>query len=69
MIENLYVSHIRLAIHFVTALGLLAYTWWFALRLLVPAEQKVFSASSKKWLLWIIGLLVLQLVYGAFMAG
>ena len=67
--ENLYVSHIRLAVHFVTALGLLAYTWWFALRLLVPAEQKVFSASSKKWLLWIIGLLVLQLVYGAFMAG
>ena len=67
--ENLYVSHIRLAIHFITALGLLVYTWWFALRLLVRNEQKVFSPSSKKWLGWIIGLLVVQLAYGAFMAG
>jgi heme a synthase len=67
--ENLYVSHIRLAIHFLAALGLLVYTWWFALRLSVPKEQKIFSSSSKKWLGWIIGLLVVQLAYGAFMAG
>jgi cytochrome c oxidase assembly protein subunit 15 len=67
--ENLYVSHIRLAVHFITALGLLAYTWWFALRLLVPKKQMVFSPSSKKLLRWIIGLLVVQLAYGAFMAG
>ena len=67
--ENLYVSHIRLAIHFIAALGLLVYTWWFALRLLVHREQKVVSPSSQVLLGWIIGLLVLQLVYGAFMAG
>jgi cytochrome c oxidase assembly protein subunit 15 len=67
--ENLYVSHIRLAIHFITALGLLVYTWWFALRLVVQKKQMIFSPSSKKLLGWIIGLLVLQLAYGAFMAG
>lgn len=67
--ENLYVSHIRLAIHFITALVLLVYTWWFALRLLVPAGQKLIAPSSKKILYWTIGLLVVQLVYGAFMAG
>jgi cytochrome c oxidase assembly protein subunit 15 len=67
--ENLYVSHIRLAIHFMAALGLLVYTWWFALRLLVQTNQKIVSALSKKLLGWIIGLLVVQLVYGAFMAG
>jgi heme a synthase len=67
--ENLYVSHIRLAIHFMAALGLLVYTWWFALRLLVRKEQKIFSPSSKTLLGWTIGLLVVQLVYGAFMAG
>jgi cytochrome c oxidase assembly protein subunit 15 len=67
--ENLYVSHIRLAIHFVTALTLLAYTWWLALRLLVPASKKTFSPSSKRWLVIIISLLVVQLAYGAFMAG
>lgn len=66
--ESLYVSHIRLAIHFITALGLLAYTWWFALRLLVPKEQKVFLPSGKL-LGWIIGLVAVQLAYGAFMAG
>ena len=32
--ENLYVDHIRLAIHFIAALGLLCYTLWFALMLL-----------------------------------
>ena len=67
--ENLYVSHIRLAVHFITALGLLVYTYWFALRLLVREEQKIVLPSSRKFLGWIIGLLVLQLTYGAFMAG
>jgi len=67
--ENLYVSHIRLAIHFIAALGLLVYTYWFALRLLVGSEQKPVSYSSQNLLHWIIGLLILQLIYGAFMAG
>jgi len=67
--ENLYVSHIRLAIHFMAAMGLLVYTHWFALRLLVKDEQKIALPSSKNFLGWIIGLLVIQLIYGAFMAG
>jgi heme a synthase len=67
--ENLYVSHIRLAIHFITALGLLVYTYWFALQLLVPTGQKIVLPSSQKLLAWIIGFLVIQLIYGAFMAG
>ncbi|MDQ6608846.1 MAG: COX15/CtaA family protein [Bacteroidota bacterium] len=67
--ENLYVSHIRLAIHFITALVLLVYTYWFAMRLLVNKSQQIVSPSSKKLLSWIISLLVIQLIYGAFMAG
>lgn len=67
--ENLYVSHIRLAIHFIAALGLLVYTFWFALQLLVRPEQKVYNPASKKFIGTIIILLVVQLVYGAFMAG
>jgi len=67
--ENLYVSHIRLAIHFMAALVLLVYTYWFALRLLVRRDQKIVSSSSKKMLGWIIALLAVQLAYGAFMAG
>lgn len=67
--ENLYVSHIRLSIHFMAALGLLVYTFWFAMRLLVHEKQYIHFPSSKKFLGWIIGVLVVQLIYGAFMAG
>lgn len=67
--EDLYVSHIRLSIHFIAALGLLSYTFWFALQLLVRRAQRVAPSASRSWALGIIALLVVQLVYGAFMAG
>jgi cytochrome c oxidase assembly protein subunit 15 len=67
--ENLYVNHIRLAIHFISALGLLCYTFWFAMMLLVPVDQHVQSTSLKKLTLILLVVLVIQLVFGAFMAG
>jgi len=67
--ENLYVNHIRLAIHFISALGLLCYTLWFALMLLVPASEYVSDIKMHRLTLWILLLLVVQLVFGAFMAG
>jgi len=67
--ELLYVSHYRLAIHFIFALGLLCYTLWFALELLIPESQITFNTSLRKFMSWMIALLTLQLIYGAFMAG
>ncbi len=67
--ENLYVSHIRLAIHFMAALGLLCYVFWFALRLLIDEEHKVKLPALNSFTIVIMAILVLQLVYGAFMAG
>src|SRR4030095_5119507 len=67
--ENLYVSHYRLAIHFIFALGLICYTLWFALELMVPREQLVSDPSLRKFTLWVVAILILQLIYGAFMAG
>jgi heme a synthase len=67
--ELLYVSHYKLAIHFILALGLLCYTLWFALKLLVPTYQLTFNPSLRSFTGWLIGLLTLQLIYGAFMAG
>ncbi len=67
--ELLYVSHYKLAIHFILALGLLCYTLWFALKLLVPARQFTFNPSLRNFTGWLIALLTLQLIYGAFMAG
>ncbi len=67
--ELLYVSHYKLAIHFILALGLLCYTLWFAMKLLVPTNQFTVNASLRSFTGWLIGLLTLQLIYGAFMAG
>lgn len=65
----LYVSHIRLAIHFIAALVLLAYVLWFAMLISVPASSLSYAPAARKLNIWILILLTVQLVYGAFMAG
>ena len=67
--ENIYVNHIRLAIHFISALGLLCYTFWFALQLLIPSQQITLNAPLRKFTWQIVAVLIVQLIYGAFMAG
>jgi cytochrome c oxidase assembly protein subunit 15 len=67
--DAVYVKPTRLALHFVLAIGLLSYTFWFALQLLVPPGERRFSAPVKKTIWLILGLLTLQLIYGALMAG
>jgi cytochrome c oxidase assembly protein subunit 15 len=67
--ENLYVSHIRLAIHFISALVLLCYVFRFALKLSIPENQVLHVPGLKKINIWILVLLTFQLIYGAFMAG
>ena len=67
--ELVYVSHYKLAIHFILALGLLCYTLWFAFDLLIPKEQLTINKPLRKFTGWLIALLVVQLIYGAFMAG
>ncbi len=67
--ENLYVSHIRLAVHFMAALLLLCYVLWFALRLSTPRQGILYVPSLRRLNSWLLVLLTLQLIYGAFMAG
>lgn len=67
--DAIYVKPTRLALHFVFALGLLCYTFWFALQLLVNREQVLVRPSLRRWNLWILAVLVIQLLYGALMAG
>lgn len=67
--ELLYVSHYKLAIHFILALGLLCYTLWFALQLAVPNRQITIHKKLRNFTGWMIVLLTVQLIYGAFMAG
>ena len=74
--DAVYVKPTRLALHFIFALGLLSYTFWFALQLSVPKTALQISAGmhqavqkAKKINVAILALLVLQLMYGALMAG
>ena len=67
--DAVYVKPTRLALHFILALGLLSYTYWFALTLIVPKDQIVADKKIRNTNLVLIGLLVVQLIYGALMAG
>jgi cytochrome c oxidase assembly protein subunit 15 len=66
---NLYVDHIKLAMHFVAAMILACYTLWFALKLLVPDDRRISDKKLHNYTLVIFFILFVQLAYGAFMAG
>lgn len=66
---DIYVSHIRLSIHFIAALILLVYTFWFALKLLVPKTAHAYNFRVKNILMLTLVVLTVQLFYGGFMAG
>ena len=67
--DAIYVKPTRLMLHFVLALGLLCYTFWFALQLLVPSEKRIVNQSLRNFTWSIIVVLVFQLAFGALMAG
>lgn len=67
--DAVYVKPTRLALHFIFAMGLLCYTYWFALQLLVPKHQKVYYPALKNFTWLLVVLLVIQFIYGALMAG
>jgi len=67
--DRFYVGHIELSIHFMAALILLAFTLWFALKLLPSFQSKQAIGSSMQVLVFLTVLLFVQLIYGGFMAG
>jgi cytochrome c oxidase assembly protein subunit 15 len=67
--NDLYVSHIRLAAHFMAAMVLICYALIFGLKLTVDPSQKVVSPALRKSTIAIIVIVSIQLMYGAFMAG
>lgn len=67
--ELIYVSHYKLAIHLILAFVLLCYALWFALDLLIPPAGLTPQRQLHRLMIWMIALLSVQLIYGAFMAG
>ncbi|MDH5365948.1 MAG: COX15/CtaA family protein [Cyclobacteriaceae bacterium] len=63
------VSHYRLAIHFIMALTLFVYILWTALYVLYPKKENTKSNTIRKSLNILLGFVVIQLIYGAFVAG
>ena len=61
------VSHYRLAIHLVLAFGIMCYIYWLILN--INNKEKKPNKLINKLSRWIILLLIVQVVYGAFMAG
>ena len=67
--EKYFVGHIELTTHFISAIILLAYTFWFALSLLPSMSEKIYNKKIGSLLMTILILLIVQLIYGGFMAG
>jgi cytochrome c oxidase assembly protein subunit 15 len=62
------VSHYRLAAHLTTAFVTFAYTFWVALDLMFPNKKEV-NIKFRNLVRWGLAILLLQIIYGAFVAG
>jgi cytochrome c oxidase assembly protein subunit 15 len=67
--DAIHVEPAKLALHFIFAMGLICYAWWFALQLRVPTGEITRSHGLRNWTWGIIIVLFFQLLFGALMAG
>ena len=68
LVDNPDVSHYRLAAHLTTAFITFAYTFWVALDLIFP-DKKVTNITFRNLVRFGLLILLLQIIYGAFVAG
>ncbi|MBT8273655.1 MAG: COX15/CtaA family protein, partial [Bacteroidia bacterium] len=68
LIDRPDVSHYRLAAHLGTAFITFAYTFWVALDLIYPHKQTI-NKGFRNLVRIGFGILLLQIIYGAFVAG
>ncbi len=68
LVDNPDVSHYRLAAHLTTAFVTFAYTFWVALDLIYPVN-KVINKEFRNFIRFALFVLIIQIIYGAFVAG
>ncbi len=68
LIDRPDVSHYRLAAHLTTAFITFAYTFWVALDLLFPNKKEI-NKKFRNLVRLGLGILIMQIIYGAFVAG
>jgi cytochrome c oxidase assembly protein subunit 15 len=71
LVDKPAVSHYRLALHLITAFSVFAFTLWVALGLMEkkPIAESEHKVRLRKWLWFFFPLLLVQILYGAFVAG
>ncbi len=70
--ENVHVSHYRLAIHLISAFTVFGFTFWYALDIAATPTLKGENAPKSPFRdlgLMLLAVVVLQIIYGAFVAG
>ncbi|MGJ8592296.1 MAG: COX15/CtaA family protein [Aquaticitalea sp.] len=68
LVDRPDVSHFRLAAHLTTAFVTFAYTFWVAMDLMFPRTKDV-HINFRNLIRWGMAVLLLQIIYGAFVAG
>lgn len=68
LVDKPNVSHFRLAAHLITAFLTFAYTFWVALDLMFP-DKKAIDKKFRNFIRIGFAVLILQIIYGAFVAG
>ncbi|WP_432411384.1 COX15/CtaA family protein [Rasiella sp. SM2506] len=68
LVDNPDVSHYRLAMHLTTAFITFAYTFWVAMDLWYPHKKEI-NSKFRNLLRLGLGILVIQIIWGAFVAG
>lgn len=74
LVNNPYVSHFRLAIHLMSAFTVFAFTFWFSLQLIFQNREDVYlplenTNGLRRTILFVFIMLIIQIIYGAFVAG
>ena len=68
LVDKPDVSHFRLAAHLTTAFITFSYTFWIILTLIFP-NKKTYNKKLYKISSYLVVLLLIQIIYGAFVAG
>ncbi|WP_339609583.1 COX15/CtaA family protein [uncultured Planktosalinus sp.] len=68
LVDIPYVSHYRLAMHLITAFITFSFTFWVALNLIYPKEKPQFI-SLRNLIRFSFAVLIIQIIWGAFVAG
>ncbi len=68
LVDRPDVSHYRLAMHLTTAFITFAYTLWVALDLIYPSRKEI-SKSFRNLVRFTLVVLLIQIIWGAFVAG